>query len=164
MYCLWMSSFFFCVGPCTVQHESLVGSKDTCTIKVKTVFAQKLVNSSREVSVYKRMYFLSWNCLGHCCSQLAKIPCMFTYSLTPWLKGAFKQTAFFSEELEEVIEARRSFALRQLMAVFRKHSLQYDLGFLRWSCSHSAGLAGSSSQPGEAGSDMRTVFQTAAHR
>lgn len=56
---------------------------------------------------------------------------MFTYSLAPWLKGALKQTTLFSEELEEVIEAWRSFALKQLMEVFRKHSLQYDLGFLR---------------------------------
>lgn len=45
------------------------------------------------------MYFLSWNCLGHGYSRLAKIPCMFTYSLTPWFRGAFRQTAFFSEEL-----------------------------------------------------------------
>lgn len=57
MCCLWMASFVTCVGPCSVQRESLVGSKDTCTIKVKTVFAQKLVNSSREVSVYKIMDF-----------------------------------------------------------------------------------------------------------
>lgn len=56
---------------------------------------------------------------------------MFTYSLTPWLTGAFKQTAFFSEDLEEVIEAWRGFALEELMVVFRKHSLQHDLGFLR---------------------------------
>lgn len=57
MYCLWMASFVICVGPCTVQRESLVGSKDTCTLKVKTMFAQKLVNSSRDVSVYKKMDF-----------------------------------------------------------------------------------------------------------
>lgn len=56
---------------------------------------------------------------------------MFTYFLAPWLRGAFKQTAFFSEELEEAIEEWRSFALKQLMVVFRKHSLQRDLGFLR---------------------------------
>lgn len=53
MYCLW-NGFF-----CHLAHasESLVGSKDTCTMKVKTVFAQKLVNSSREVSVYKIIDF-----------------------------------------------------------------------------------------------------------
>lgn len=40
-----------------MQRESSVGTKDTCTIKLKTVFAQKLENSSREVPVYKIMDF-----------------------------------------------------------------------------------------------------------
>lgn len=40
-----------------MQRRSLVGAKDTCSTKVKTVFAQNLGNSSREVPVYKIIDF-----------------------------------------------------------------------------------------------------------
>lgn len=54
---------YFLLINCALQdlaqcnNESSVGTNDTCTIKVKTIFAQKLDNSSREVPVYKIMDF-----------------------------------------------------------------------------------------------------------
>lgn len=99
---------------------------------------------------------------------MAKISPMLTYSLAPRHAVAFKQVTFFSlKNKKRSCEAWRSFAVVQLMIIFRKHPPHQG------SCVSEvrtcvvavvAGLVGGISQPGTGRGDggMRTVLEDAA--
>lgn len=71
-----------CAGPCMVQGESSVGAKDICTINVRTMFAQMLENSFREVPVYRTMDF--YLCIAQGIVTPSWLNCS-QCSLTPWV-------------------------------------------------------------------------------